>query len=514
MRCAARAVVFALSATASAQATFAPPLSHGPSAGTGIVTSDFNRDGSPDVASTSANFGSLFVGFGGGDGSLGPISAFAIPGQASEGDLNGDGFVDLTLGRVFTDMVNSAINNGAGGFTFAGTAFLGIGEIETLRSVRVADIDLDGDLDALCLTHAVFFAPSRVIRILGTGAGGFGAPSTWTTLPSAPVSIETSDINSDGAADAAVIFTNASFVSYLNTGTGGAAAVPGLTPVIGFAPAGFAFSDVNRDGSPDITVAGRMGAGSTGSAYVAMDNGFGGFSIVGVATPIAAIPNGIAFRDVTGDGVPDSLVSVATGTDCAVLASSSSGVLSAPQWIAAGATLRGGIASTDLNGDGRNDLALATEAGGGSITTLRNTTSYPAGVQVYGTGTAGCNGRHGLSTNSAPSVGNAGYTYLITQAPKESLGLLISTNAQDPTGSDPFQIFVTLHVGFAGATEIYGFDVHSDEWGNAFATVPIPNNPMISGLSYYSQAIFAWQGSCLPSAFGLSSSRAVASTIQ
>ncbi|MBL8696279.1 MAG: hypothetical protein JNJ88_19440 [Planctomycetes bacterium] len=42
----------------------APPLSHGPSSGTGIVAGAFNCDASPNVASTSGNFGNIFVGFG------------------------------------------------------------------------------------------------------------------------------------------------------------------------------------------------------------------------------------------------------------------------------------------------------------------------------------------------------------------------------------------------------------------------------------------------------------------
>lgn len=52
------------------------------------------------------------------------------------------------------DMVSSAINSGAGGFTSVGTALLGIGEIETLRSVRVSDTNGAGSPDAAALlTH-------------------------------------------------------------------------------------------------------------------------------------------------------------------------------------------------------------------------------------------------------------------------------------------------------------------------------------------------------------------------
>ena len=107
----------------------------------------------------------------------------------------------------------------------------------------------------------------------------------------------------------------------------------------------------------------------------------------------------------------------------------------------------------------------------------------PAGLPTasYGIGTPGCNGAHHICGNSAPAIGNANFKLTCSNAPATSLGLCLVANAQDVSGSDPFQLGILLHLDLVLATDLQAMDFNSDAAGLGTANAPIPNNPNLVG---------------------------------
>ena len=70
-----------------------------------------------------------------------------------------------------------------------------------------------------------------------------------------------------------------------------------------------------------------------------------------------------------------------------------------------------------------------------------------------------------------------------------NLALGLVTDTQPLQAYDLFGLGFLFNVGILGAVEIYGFDINTDTLGRGFAAAPIPNNPWLSGKSYYGQVI-------------------------
>ncbi|MBI3818748.1 MAG: hypothetical protein HY286_08670 [Planctomycetes bacterium] len=167
-----------------------------------------------------------------------------------------------------------------------------------------------------------------------------------------------------------------------------------------------------------------------------------------------------------------------------------------------------GAFDTLLNGNGA--------VGGFSDGWLAKVTlGTPAGVVPYGTGTLGCAGAQSLVVYSTPKVGNPNFEFTCSHCPGDSLGLLLITNQSYATDSDPFGIGLNLLVDLFSSSEIYAFDINSNSLGGASVPTAIPNNSLLGGNKYYAQVVSLWpSGTCTPSVLGLSSSNALAITIQ
>lgn len=138
------------------------------------------------------------------------------------------------------------------------------------------------------------------------------------------------------------------------------------------------------------------------------------------------------------------------------------------------------------------------------------------GTLSYGTGTPGCSGTESLGVTHAPMINSPNFAITCNNAPPSSLGLGLVTDSQDLIGSDPFGIGVLLHSDFIFASEVYGFDFHSDATGYAETVgTGIPNSPVLIGKTYYACAIWVWSSCTLPgfNVYNMSSSRGLAITI-
>ncbi len=114
--------------------------------------------------------------------------------DAAQGDLDGDGDIDLALASEFALNV-ILLNNGAGVFTeLAGAVSDGRGDNEDLR---LADFDDDGDLDMITVheddqEHALLF---------NDGSGAFTDMTALLPVMSIANAVEVTDLDGDGAPD-------------------------------------------------------------------------------------------------------------------------------------------------------------------------------------------------------------------------------------------------------------------------------------------------------------------------
>ena len=97
-------------------------------------------------------------------------------------------------------------------------------------------------------------------------------------------------------------------------------------------------------------------------------------------------------------------------------------------------------------------------------------------------------------------------------------GLLLVSTSADFAGSDPLGLGFPIYVGIDGSQVSYPL-LH--EWngsptqpGHAAARFAIPNRPQLVGTTFYMQGIFVERHACAAAPFGMSSTDAVAVTIQ
>jgi hypothetical protein len=124
--------------------------------------------------------------------------------------------------------------------------------------VSVADLNHDGVADL-----AVTDFGGGVSVLLGTAAGGFGAPANYPA-ESTPNSVAIADFDGDGNPDLTVANSNnfqsgPAFASVL-LGHGDGTFAPEVTFSVGEAPVAIVSADFNGDGCPDLAIANSVPA--------------------------------------------------------------------------------------------------------------------------------------------------------------------------------------------------------------------------------------------------------------
>ncbi len=334
--------------------TFQPHRDYGTGTYCGAISlADFNGDGHIDMACMEGGVNQVAVILGAGDGTFGTPIAYAIllPNPIATGDFNGDGRPDLAVGPA-----SVLLGNGDGTFQADRVFDSGLFPV----ALTSADLNSDGMLDL-----AVADALSNSIAVyLGNGDGSLRPPVQYPT-GSYPNSVAFADSNGDGKLDLAVtnLFSN-TFSVFPGNGDGTFQPPRSYSAIT--APGSVVAGDFNNDGKLDIAIAGTCGASpcGPGGVLVRSGNGDGSFGL-DTAYATASMPTSLVAGDFNGDGKldlasanPDSkTVSIFLGIGDGTFARHDSATLDpgSPSFLS--------LVATDIDGDGKLDLAVAGSFG-------------------------------------------------------------------------------------------------------------------------------------------------------
>jgi Ca2+-binding RTX toxin-like protein len=366
---AAAATLAVLAPAAHGAINFEPKHDYPASAPWWSAITDFNADGSPDVATASNSTNIVSALLGNGDGTLqAPLNTPAAPSNLNAiaaGDLNGDGKGDVAVAVNGTPgTLRVYLGNGDG--TFAGGVSYGAGRFP--QDVVIARIDGNNSPDIAVANQG---APGGSVSVyLNNGGGTFAeAPGSPVTFPNQePLGLGAADFDQDGNTDLAVGALNGTDPGVFLKGAG----TGGFNPPVALGGAGAqkpVAGDLTGDGRPDI-VAGRAGVGDV-VIIKRTATGFDAPTTFDPDGPMGTANGRITLADLDGDGALDvavpntvgpqaSKVSVALGNgDATFQPATHEPVGGFPRQ----------VVSADLNRDGNPDL-VTSNSGAGNVSVL------------------------------------------------------------------------------------------------------------------------------------------------
>lgn len=274
-----------------------------------ICRGDFNLDGREDVATANGFNGSVEVFYGQVDGTLSfpttiPLQNFGDATGITSADLDGDGNLDFAVCIENSDVVETYLNDGAGGFNHTTTMYCPSIPLRLL-SGKLDHVDNIPDLVVLC------GYTEEIVVFHGDGLGGLIGPvitQPFGGIPHQLGDMAIADLNSDSVLDIAVTDVFAGqFWTGINNGSGTFTGVSTITLPTGSNPVSLAIGQLNTDTILDIVVLDQ------GTSRAEVYPGLGGGTISNV--PSAARNDGaysmasrVAIADYNNDGLNDFAV--------------------------------------------------------------------------------------------------------------------------------------------------------------------------------------------------------------
>jgi hypothetical protein len=423
--------------------TFAPFVTH--YAGyfaSNIVVADFNQDGIPDLLTTNnantgatTNFFSILYGQAGGTfkGATSYTNNLGdVPSAIAVGDLNGDGYPDVVVAGLTTQLIYVYLNDGKGNLNGPSTYFfnysgnLNSGPVWPVGGIAIGDVNRDGKQDVL-ITFPQFAIPGSSCSITGETGGcsaigvmfGNGDGSLQMSDPNSTTEpwvpsyssgfvgggvnesepIVLADLRGNGKLDTVGTYFNVGQIC-VGLGNGDGTFEDGKCYASPSGPS-FAVGDFNGDGIPDLVVASSGGNGVS----VLLGNGDGSFQS-SVRVGPEAFTESVAAADVNGDGKVDVVAANDDGT-INIMFGNGDGTFGATNsyHAAASGDRLDSLAVADLNGDGVMDVVV-TDAGNWSANTLFGSLSTSATATLTGVSPVGS-----ASTTHAVEATYGGDTY-------------------------------------------------------------------------------------------------------
>jgi hypothetical protein len=319
----------------------------------GLTASDFNGDGHLDllVSYSGQTEGSLLLGWGDGTFQKEVRIPLARVGNWSGtmGDVNGDGRLDLVLAYPDSGDVLVRLGQGDGTFTDEIASPAGI-DAAGGAGFGIRDFNGDGKLDLAVMQ----FNANRVTVLLGRGDGTFTSPQSYA-VGQGPVSIATGgDFNGDGHFDMVISNRNSDDLSILLGRGDGTFQAQVSIPLATRANA-VRVGDFNGDRRSDLVLGDLKD-----SVTILLSRGDGTFQVGGrYATGEANVGSLVA--DLNGDGHLDIVTMNQDSNDVTVMLGRGDGTFQQPGAAPPASVPQPNVVITaDFNGDGRQDLAVAT----------------------------------------------------------------------------------------------------------------------------------------------------------
>ena len=281
-----------------------------------LTAADFRGNGLLDLAvvneidntlSILANQGAgRFLQAAGSPLSLGAARATAptIAPAIASATFTNSGFADLLITDPVGDTVTVLLSSGDDTFKTATGSPIALGKQPS--AMVTGDFNADGNQDFVVAN----FADDTLSVFLGNGNGTFkeetGSPFALGSSVAGPIAMVARDFNGDGKLDLAIVNQTTDNVSILLGNGDGTFAQATNSPIaVGKFPVAIAAGDLNGDAHADIAVVNQ----SDNTVTVLLGNGDGTFSAA-LNSPLKTgqTPKGIAISDFNGDGKEDIAV--------------------------------------------------------------------------------------------------------------------------------------------------------------------------------------------------------------
>ena len=322
----------------------------------GAMAGDLNRDGFVDLTTVNEDSADLRVFLNRADGSgtfgpfLTPFQHIGVESSPNEScDIDNDGKMDIAVSSTDNGSVFVVRGNGDGTWASAQEVPLGTGP-ET-HGVAVLDIDGDGDWDVVNANHAA----SNLAVMINTG-GMLGMPTFIESGLDGEYALNSGDMNNDGISDLVVGGQDSwQIIVLLGNGNGTFTAQPPQNA--GGAVWKLVLGDVNGDGKLDVAAVN----GDSNSAAILLGNGDGTLGMPTVF-PTSGTEVGTVLGDLDGDGDLDWVISSFGGQQWHVFVNDGAGTFTPDVDIDAESDANPSCAiMLDVDGDGDLDLALTDE---------------------------------------------------------------------------------------------------------------------------------------------------------
>jgi hypothetical protein len=322
----------------------------------GAMAGDLNGDGFVDLTTVDEDSADLRVTLNKADGSgkfgpfLTPPQAIGVESSPNEScDLDNDGHMDIVVSS--TDNASVFAVRGKGDGTWKSAQEVSFGAGAETHGVAVLDIDGDGDWDVVNANQV-----KNDLAVMINSGGVLGSPSFIESGVDGEYALNSGDMNNDGIADLVVGGQDSEEIVVL-LGNGNGTFTPQTPQSAGGAVWKLVLGDLNGDGKLDVAAVN----GSSNSVATLLGNGDGTLQAPTVIAT-GGTEVGTVLGDLDGDGDLDWVTSSFNGQQWHVFVNDGAGHFTLDSDIDAEPNANPSCAiMLDVDGDGDLDLALTDE---------------------------------------------------------------------------------------------------------------------------------------------------------
>jgi Ca2+-binding RTX toxin-like protein len=349
-----------------------------------ITSGDVNGDGHPDLILTDADYGTVDVLLGNGDGTFAPPQRYGVgldPTAVALANVkSSNGPAAIVVANNVDGTISVLLGNANG--TFAQPQTFAAGKYVT--SIAVADFNGDGNPDIVESNPGTGGSPQNLVTVmLGNGDGTFQSPKKLL-VGNGPAAAAAGDLNHDGQADIVTANSVDNSLSVLLS------AKDSVTPVITTSNTGTGSTVVTVTATPGNDIASISVA--NGNVIIVVNGQTESFPIGSVSSIVVDMEGGDD-SVVIGPGVPPCSVDGGPGNDTLVDNSGANNTLVGG---AGDDSVSGGTGADLIHGNSGND----TLGGGGPGSLLLGNT----GDDLINAGSSGTTVRGGLGDDTVSSA--------------------------------------------------------------------------------------------------------------